>query len=168
MALIIYIIHTLPFVFNRPVCPHDIASVQTITKLWVNQSLISSARRLPQYGFRIQLNCGSWGWKLIAVHWNYYSKKLGSLLIDLFTDTEAILNSLDLRSIVGYSGGTRSVFKENSTVYFSGKRRSSFIQTRHNDLFSHYNLFLGKLGPKRAHKYWASISDRARVPWSIG
>ena len=39
---------------------------------------------------------------------------------------------------------------------FSGKKRSSlkifrekgdhyYIQTRHNDLFSHYNLFLGKL-----------------------
>ena len=67
VALIIYIIHTLPFVFSRSVYPHNIASVQTITKLWVNQSLISSAHRLPQYGFRIQLNCGSWGWKLIAV-----------------------------------------------------------------------------------------------------
>ena len=45
---------------------------------------------------------------------------------------------------------------------FSGKKRTSlyisrekgdhyYIQTRHNDLFSHYNLFLGnyKNGPKR-------------------
>ena len=175
VALIIYIIHTLPFVFSSSVYPHNIASVQTITKLWVNQSLISSAHRLPQYGFRIQLNCGSWGWKLIAVHWNYYSKKLGSLLIDLFTDTEAILNLLDLRSIMGCPEGTRLVFtrafraKKRTSLYISREKGDHYyIQTRHNDLFSHYNLFLGKLGPKRAHKYWASISDRARVPWSIG
>ena len=118
----------------------------------------------PQYGFRIQLNCGSWGRKLIAVRWNYYSKKLGSLLIDLFNDTEAILNLLDLRSIVGCPGGTRSVFKGNFTVYFAGKRRSSFHpNTAQRSFFSHYNLFQGKLSPKRAHKCWASISDRARV-----
>ena len=150
VALITYIIHTLPFVFSRSVCPHNIASVQTITKLWVNQSLISSARRLPQYGFRIQLNCGSWGWKLIAVHWNYYSKKLGSLLIDLFTDTEVILNLLDLRSIVGYSGGTRSVFKENSTAYFSGKRRSSFHPNTAQRSFFPLQSFSRKTWPEKS------------------
>ena len=56
-------------------------------------------------------------------------------------------------------------------VRFSGKKRTSpyisrekgdhyYIQTRHNDLFSHYNLFLGKLkqklAQKGARKYWAS------------
>ena len=46
---------------------------------------------------------------------------------------------------------------------FSGKKRTSmyiswekgdhyYIQTRHNDLFSHYNLFLGKLKEKLARK----------------
>ena len=46
---------------------------------------------------------------------------------------------------------------------FSGKKRTSlyiswekgdhyYIQTRHNDLFSHYNLFLGKLKEKLALK----------------
>ena len=46
---------------------------------------------------------------------------------------------------------------------FSGKKRIStyisrekgdrhYIQTRHNDLFSHYNLFLGKLKEKLARK----------------
>ena len=50
---------------------------------------------------------------------------------------------------------------------FLGKKRTSMcisqekgdhycIQTRHNDLFSHYNLFLGdlkKIVPKSARKY---------------
>ena len=46
---------------------------------------------------------------------------------------------------------------------FSGKKRTSlfisqekgdnyYIQTRHNDIFSHYNLFLGKLKDKLARK----------------
>ena len=62
---------------------------------------------------------------------------------------------------------------------FSGKKRTSlyisrekgdhyYIQTRHNDLFSHYNLFLGKLKEKLAQKARrstvASISDRAQIP----
>ena len=40
------------------------------------------------------------------------------LLIHLFTDTAAILNLLDLRSIMGCPGGTRSVF----TRAFRAKR----------------------------------------------
>ena len=61
----------------------------------------------------------------------------------------AILNLLDLRSIMGYPGGTRSVL---FYTRFSGKKRASlyiyrekgdhyYIQTQQNDLFSHYNLF---------------------------
>ena len=50
---------------------------------------------------------------------------------------------------------------------FSG---NYYIQTRHNDLFSHYNLFLGKLKEKLARKARvntdASISDRAHAPWA--
>ena len=65
-----------------------------------------------------------------------------------FTDTAAILNLLDLRSIMGCPGGTRSVF----TRAFRAKRELQciflddhyYIQTRYNDLFSHYNLFRGK------------------------
>ena len=64
---------------------------------------------------------------------------------------------------------------------FSGKRRTSlyisqekgyhyYIQTRHNYLFSHNNLFLGKLKEKLARKARvhtdASISDRAHAPWA--
>ena len=62
---------------------------------------------------------------------------------------------------------------------FSGKKRTSmfisrekgdhyYIQTRHDDLFFHYNLFLGKLKEKLARKARvntdASISDRAHAP----
>ena len=62
---------------------------------------------------------------------------------------------------------------------FSGKKRTSlyiswekgdhyYIQTRHNDLFSHYNLFLGKLKEKLARKAHintdASILDRPHAP----
>ena len=50
--------------------------------------------------------------------------------IDLFTDTAAILNLLDLRSIIGWPGALSQYLlalfwqRENFTVYFSGKRRS--------------------------------------------
>ena len=62
---------------------------------------------------------------------------------------------------MGCPGDTRSVF----TLYvcFSGKKRTSvyisrqkvdsyYIQTQHNDLFSHDNLFLEKLKEKLAQK----------------
>ena len=69
------------------------------------------------------------------------------------------------------------------TIYarFSGKKRTSiyisrekgdhyYIQTRHNDLFSHYNLFVGKLKEKLARKARvntdASISDRTDALWA--
>ena len=45
-----------------------------------------------------------------------------------------------------------------------------YIQTRHNDRFSHYNIFLGKLKEKLARKERvntvASTSDRALAPWA--
>ena len=55
---------------------------------------------------------------------------------------------------------------------FSGKKRTSlyiswekgdhyYIQTRHNDLFSHYNLFLGKLKEKLARK--ARVNTNASI-----
>ena len=65
---------------------------------------------------------------------------------------------------------------------FSGKKRTSlyisrekgdhyYIQTRHNDLFSHYNLFLGKRKEKLARKARvntdASTSNRAHAPLDI-
>ena len=43
----------------------------------------------------------------LADNVNIFKSKLRS--IDLFTDTEAILNSLDLRSIMGYPGGMSTI-----------------------------------------------------------
>ena len=78
---------------------------------------------------------------------------------------------------MGCPGGHRlSVY-----VRFSGKKRIStnisrekgdrhYIQTRHNDLFFHCNLFLGKLKEKLARKAHlntdASILDRPHAPWA--
>ena len=74
------------------------------------------------------------------------------ITIDLFTNTAAILNLLDLRSIVGCPRGTRSVF----TSAFRAKRelhciilekKAIIIKSKRGAkiFFSHYNLFLGKL-----------------------
>ena len=60
---------------------------------------------------------------------------------------------------MGCPGGTRSVFtgtlqaKKRTSMYFSQEKgEHDYIQTRHNDLFSHYNLFQGKLEEKLARK----------------
>ena len=79
--------------------------------------------------------------------------------MDLFTDTAAILNLLDLRSIMGCPGGTRSVFtrtfrtKRELQCIFLGEK-AIIITSKHctTIFFSHYN---------------ASISDRAHAPWAI-
>ena len=42
--------------------------------------------------------------------------------------------------------------KRTSLNISRGKRDHYYIQTRHNDLFSHYNLFLGKLKEKIGRK----------------
>ena len=100
-----------------------------------------------------------------------------SHLRDLFTDTAAILNLLDLRSIMGCPGGTRSVFtrafraKRELHCIFLGKK-AIIITSKHGTtiFFSYYNLFLGKLKEKLARKARvntdASISDRAHAPWA--
>ena len=56
---------------------------------------------------------------------------LKASLIDLFTNMAAVINLLDLRSIMGYPGGALAHYlcvlygqKENFAVYFSGKGRS--------------------------------------------
>ena len=62
--------------------------------------------------------------------------------------------------------------KKRTLLYISREKGDHYyIQTRHNDLFSHYNLFLGnpkekQVGKKSARKYWASISGRAHAPWA--
>ena len=78
---------------------------------------------------------------------------------------------------MGCPEGTRLVFtrafraKKRTSLYISREKGDHYyIQTRHNDLFSHYNLFLGKLKEKLARKARvntdASISDRAHAPWA--
>ena len=105
---------------------------------------------------------------------NYF---LISALIDLFTDTAAILNLFDLRSIMGCPGGTRSVFtrgfreKRELHCIFLWKK-AIVITSKHGTtiFFSHYNLFLGKLNEKLARKGRVntdgSIWDRAHAPWA--
>ena len=76
-------------------------------------------------------------------------------MIDLFTDAAAILNLLDLRSIMGCSGDTRSVFtrafraKRELQCIFRGKKA---ILITFKIFCSHYNLFVGKLKEKLSRK----------------
>ena len=65
----------------------------------------------------------------------------------------------------------RFLGKKRTLMYISRQKGDHYyIQTRHNDLFAHYNLFLGKLKEKLAQKARvntdASISDRAHAPWA--
>ena len=80
-------------------------------------------------------------------------------LIDLFTDTAGILNLLDLRSIMGCPGGTRSVF----TRAFRAKRELHCIfvgikaiiiksNTAQRSFFPITIFFLGKLKEKLARE----------------
>ena len=61
--------------------------------------------------------------------------------------------------------------KKRTSIYISREKGDHYyIQTRHNDLFSHYNLFVGKLKEKLARKARvntdASISDHTEAPWA--
>ena len=95
------------------------------------------------------------------------------LLLILYT--VAILNLLDLRSIMGCPGGNRSVFtcafwaKRELQCIFLEKGDHYYIQMWHNDFFSHYDPFLGKLKEKLARKARVNtdvnVSDRAHAPW---
>ena len=92
-------------------------------------------------------------------------------IIDLFTNTAAILSLLDLRSIMGYPGG------HSLTIYagFSGKKRTSMYisrkkgdrycsQRRHNDLFFSLHFFLGKLKERLARKARVNMRSCSRPP----
>ena len=68
--------------------------------------------------------------------------------MDLFTDTAAILNLLDLRRIMGCPGGhslstyARFSGKKRTSMYISLEKGDSYnIQTRHNDLFFLITIF---------------------------
>ena len=75
------------------------------------------------------------------------------------TCTAAMLNLLDLRSIMGCPGGTRSVFthafhpkRELRCIFL--RKKAINITSKHSTtiFFSHYNYFLGKLQEKLARK----------------
>ena len=92
--------------------------------------------------------------------------------MDLFTDTAAILNLFDLRSIMGCPGGTRLVFtctfraKRELHCIFLGKK-ATIITSKHGStiFFSHCNLFLENLKDKLAvnteRVYWIVLMP----PW---
>ena len=94
-------------------------------------------------------------------------------VIDLFTDTAAILNLLDLRSTRGHSLSIYARFsgkKRTSMYIFREKGDRYYIQTRHNDLFSHYNLFVEKtrkISSKSARKYWCEYLGSSSCPLGI-
>ena len=109
----------------------------------------------------------------------YQISEYVSKVIDLFTDTAAILNLLDLRSIMGCTEGTRSVFtrafraKRELQCIFLGKKAIVITSKDGTTIFfSHYNLFFfffkEKLARKaRVHMYTdASILDRAHALWA--
>ena len=92
-----------------------------------------------------------------------------------FSDTAAVLNFLDLRSIMGCPGGhSLSIYacfsgKKRTSMYVLGKK-AIIITSNHGTkiFFSHYNLFLGKLKEKLSRKARVntdvSISERAHTP----
>ena len=65
----------------------------------------------------------------------------------------------------------RFLDKKRISTYISWEKgHRQYIQIRHNDLFCHYNLFLGKLKEKLARKAHvntdASILDCPHAPWA--
>ena len=83
--------------------------------------------------------------KQVQTDWGYVHT------IDLFNDTAAIFSLLDLRSVMGCPGGTRSVFtrafrarRELDCVFLGQKGNHYYIQTRHNDLFFPLKSFYRK------------------------
>ena len=92
---------------------------------------------------------------------------LDSQVIHLFTDTAAVLNLLDLRSIMGCPEGIRSVF----TRAFRAKRelhctvrgkKVIIVTSKHGRtiFFSHCHPFLGKLKEKLARKARVNTTER--------
>ena len=75
------------------------------------------------------------------------------MVIDLFADSVAILNLLDLRRIMGCAGGTRLVFmcafrakRESSSLYISREKGDHYyIQTRHNSMYWYSAHSLSKI-----------------------
>ena len=103
-------------------------------------------------------------------------------LTDLFTDTVAILNLLDLRSIIGCPKG------HSLSIYgcFLGKKRTSLYISRENGdrsllhptrraqrsffpirLQSFSRKTWRKIGPKSARKYWCEYMRSCSCPLGI-
>ena len=91
--------------------------------------------------------------------------------------TAAILNLLDLRSIMGCPGGTRSVFthalhpKRELRCIFPRKKAIN-ITSKHSTTISlsHYNYFLAKLQEKLARKERVNterVNQIVLIPLSI-
>ena len=99
---------------------------------------------------------------------------LDSQVIHLFTDAAAVLNLLDLRSIMGCPEGTRSVLralfgqKENFTVQFSGKRWSLLHpNTAERSFFPLPSISRKterKICPKARVNTTERVSDRTHAP----
>ena len=92
-------------------------------------------------------------------------------LIDFFTDTAAILNYFDLRSIMGCPGGmitircTRLVLEIWLSHYISREKGDRYyILTRHNGLCSHYNLILRRLLEKMPRKALVYCKQNLLMP----
>ena len=74
------------------------------------------------------------------------------MIIDLFTDMAALLN-IEFITFKKYYGMPRGAKKKRTSLYISREKGEHYyIQTQYNDIFSHYDLFLGKLNEKLARK----------------
>ena len=97
-------------------------------------------------------------------------------MIDLSTDTAAILNLLDLRSIMGCPGGTRLVFtrpfraKRELKRIILGKKAIIITSKLGTTTFFPVTIFfyenLDKLARNVRVNTEASISDHAHAPWA--
>ena len=153
---------------------------QSIWKRFIDYVLIEglSAKTAPTYLANFPMRAEIWSLAFLGVRKQMKIDENGeSNKIDLCPDMAAILNQLNLRSIMGCPGGTRSVFtcafraKRELQCIFLGKKASVITSKDGTTIFfSHYNLFLGKLKEKLARKARvntdASISDRAHAPWA--
>ena len=96
--------------------------------------------------------------------------------IDLCTETAAILNLSNLRSIMGCPRGTPSVFtcafgaKRELQCIFLGEMAIIITPKQGTKIFFPLQPFSRKtqrkIAPKSTHKYWASILDRAHANWA--
>ena len=75
------------------------------------------------------------------------------IIIDLFTDMAALLN-IEFITFKKYYGMPRGAKKKKRTSLYISRKKGEhyYIQTQYNNIFSHYDLFLGKPNEKFARK----------------